>query len=951
MKTIINNSIRFAKLIRFIPYKNPILMRLTITCLCLVFLLGSINNAAAANRFWVSAASSNWNNIANWSNVSGGAGGFSVPGAADAVTFNNVRIGDCTMDIAVNVLSFIVTAGYTGAIIQGANTISTVNNASFSGGLFTGGTANITIGGNFTQNGTAFTSTSAILEFDGNAAFTSGIFIHNNGAVKFNATGGTTISGTSPAFYTLEFVGSGFNYTISSAGNISVSNSLNLSGALSYNLNAGAIDVTGDINVTNTAAGSGGSATVNIIGAGTQNFNGAAAAGQGALPKLTINKSSGTLNLANFPASSNDFTYTAGAVNAGSSTYCFTDGSSSPYTINGSLSLNNINFLAITNQTYTITAATTLTATGDFTMSGTSRITINTGNLNLNGNIILTNVSATGGGTATMNIVGAGNQTMDGTAIPISQNLLPFIVINKTGGTLTLKGNISESQDWTYTSGAVDASIFASTVAFGGNSLNVTSTGMSFFNVSATGNTITLLNSLTVKNNLTITGGHIAPVANTINLSGNWNDYGTGGFAEATSTVNLNGTSLQTIISPGGENFTNLTINNTGAGILLNNNITTATNFTMTQGNMNLNGNILTLGLSVANNGTLNYTVGTLTGTGSFTRWFKAVVIANGSVTGLFPMGTATDYRPFYVSAPVTAPTSGGSISVAYNDATTNTSIPTYMDGAATIMVRKDLNWSVSTGNGLAGGNYNLDAQGTGFGLIGAVTDLRLTLINSVVGAPGVNAGTTANPQINRTGLTFANLTNSFFVGSINSVNTPLPIDLISFTASEVGNEIKLSWETAAEINNDFFTIQRSKDIAGWEDIIKVPGGGTNNMTKSYTAFDQQPLTGTSYYRLEQTDMDGKKTYSPVISVKLGEKQPEISIYPNPATSQILITFPSIGNYEVALLNINGQIIYNPVHVNSNKFLLNVSKLETGIYFIHIHYGEIFETKKLIICR
>gem|GEM_PF-5057389 len=52
-------------------------------------------------------------------------------------------------------------------------------------------------------------------------------------------------------------------------------------------------------------------------------------------------------------------------------------------------------------------------------------------------------------------------------------------------------------------------------------------------------------------------------------------------------------------------------------------------------------------------------------------------------------------------------------------------------------MVRKDLIWVVTTGDGLTGGTYELVVQGTGFGLIGAVSDLRLTLANSVIGSPG----------------------------------------------------------------------------------------------------------------------------------------------------------------------------------------------------------------------
>ena len=371
----------------------------------------------------------------------------------------------------------------------------------------------------------------------------------------------------------------------------------------------------------------------------------------------------------------------------------------------------------------------------------------------------------------------------------------------------------------------------------------------------------------------------------------------------------------------------------------------------MTQGNINLNGNSLTLGLSVANNGTLVHTSGTLTGTGSFKRWIKSAVIANGSVLGLFPMGTATDYRPFYISAPVTAPTSGGSVTVAYVDATTNTSVPTYLDGATTINVRKDLHWTVTTGNGLAGGNYNLDAQGTGFGLIGAVSDLRLTLINSGIGTPGVNAGTTLNPQVNRTGLTMANLSNSFYIGSMNSVSSPLPITLISFTAFFANNEVRLNWSTSAEIKNDFFTVQKSQDQSGWENVLQVPGHGTSSTTQFYSANDPQPYAGISYYRLKQTDIDGKESYSPIVSVKLEEENSGVSVYPNPASNRLVIHFLSNGNYQIALAAINGQIVHNSVSVSVSEMTVDVSQFKAGIYFIHILHEGHSETKKIMIYR
>ncbi len=770
-------------------------------------------NTEAANRFWVATSSSNWNNAANWSNSSGGTGGAGVPGTNDNVTFNIAGLGNCTVDVPIAIRNFTLAVGYTGTVFQGSNSISISNNASLSGGTFSGGTADITIGGDITLSGTSFTSTKGILELGGNVGFSAGVLVHNNGIVRFSASGGAA----------------------------------------------------------------------------------------------TISSTSGNLNL------------------------------------------NEVEFLALANQTYSIGAGVTITANGNLTFAGTNRIILNSGNINANGNIILTNTSTSGGGTAVINIVGSANVILDGSAVAINQNILPFVNIIKTGGTLTLKGIISVSRSWTFSSGTVDASSFASTVAFGGNNLNITSNGMSFHNLTITSNTISLINQLTINNALGITGGNLSPGANTINIAGNWTDYGTAGFTESTSTVNFNGGTLQTITATGGENFTNLTTNNSGAGIQLNNNTTIATMLTMGQGNINLNGNNLRLGLSVANNGTLSYTNGTMFGSGTFTRWFKTGVIPNGSVTGLFPMGTAANYRPFFVSAPGAGPTNGGTINVGYNDATTNRYIPTYLDGAATIMVRKDLNWVVTTGNGLNGGTYNLDVQGTGFGLIGAVSDLRLTLANSVIGAPGVNAGTTINPQINRTGLTRANLVNTFYIGSINLVNTPLPITLVSFTASVVNKEIVLKWSTSSEVNNDYFTVQKSKDGTDWENLENIPGGGSSSTERSYSTRDVSPYPGISYYRLRQTDIDGKISYSLVTPVKLPELAPEINIFPNPATDLINIKFPAEGKYEIAIINSAGQLMSKPFTLVGSGTTLNISSMKPGIYYFQILHEGRYEIRKVII--
>jgi len=913
--------------------------------LLLIAILFVFSDQVQAARYWVAATTSNWNNPANWSTTSGGTGGASVPGAADAVTFDLNGRGSCTVDVAVNIQKITVSFGYTGTITQGANPFSTLSTASFSSGTFAGGSANITFGGNFTLSGGTFTSTTGILEFDGNSAFTGGTFRPNNGTVSYVATGGnTTISGISPTFYILEFVGEGYNYTISSLGSVTVTNSLDISGSQAYQLNTGTIDVTGNIVVTNTAAGCYGSTLIDIDGTGAQSITGSTVAGAGALPQVTIDKTAGTLSLANYPASSNNFTYTAGTVSPGTSTWCFTDGSTNPYTIKGSLTLNNLTFIAITNATFTIPATTTLTTTGDLTIAGTNSITLNTGKINVHGNLYLTNAATGGGGSALITINGTGTQAIDGTAISIGQDLLPFLTINKTGGTLTLKGNISESEDWKYTAGTVDASTFSSTVAFGGNSLNVTSAGMSFYNVAVTGNTITLLNNLTAKGNLTITAGKLTPGANTIDLAGSWSDYGTTGFTEATSTVVFNGSTLQTITTPGGETFANLVIDNSGSGIKLFNSTSAGTSLTMTSGNIDLNGNTLTTGLSVANNGTLNHTAGTIINTGSVTRWFKAAAIAGN--TGLFPVGTATDYRPLIVTT-TTNPTAGGTISVFYTDASTNSAVA-IPDGTSTILIRKDLNWTVSEANGLNGGTYDLQIQGTGFGQIGSVSDLRISLVNSVVGTAGANAGTNADPQVNRTGLNRGNLNNTFYIGSVNPGFTSLPLELLYFKGFPDNGQVILDWATASDNDAVWFMIQRSKDGSSWENWQRLR---TDSMDAShyYTAVDPAPYSGTSFYRLQQGDALGNTVYSSVVAITQGASSGAITVYPVPATDHLTVNFPAPGIYLVELLNTLGQSVRQPLTSTGNSINWPVSDLPAGPYFVRIFHDGVTETRTVLI--
>lgn len=117
-------------------------------------------------------------------------------------------------------------------------------------------------------------------------------------------------------------------------------------------------------------------------------------------------------------------------------------------------------------------------------------------------------------------------------------------------------------------------------------------------------------------------------------------------------------------------------------------------------------------------------------------------------------------------------------------------------------------------------------------------------------------------------------------------LNIPLPVELVSFTGIEESGVVQLVWETASELNNDFFIVEKSFDGREFTPLVKVDGAGTTKEAHTYTAVDNYPYTGYSYYRLLQQDFDGTKTYSSIIAVKVQAIETETRIFPNPVINR-----------------------------------------------------------------
>lgn len=532
---------------------------LYVVCVSLCFFSSFM--VSAADRYWVAAAPSNWSNSSNWSTTSGGAGGASVPAVSDRAIFNGAGTSnvDCTIDAAISISGLNITPGYSASITQGANPIVLgISGAVLSAGNFYGGSAPITVNGPFTINGVNFTSTSNTLQVAAgyNFLFSSGIFQHNNGTVQLN-TNNNAITG-SLDFYNLTF----FNglgpsvHTITSGSILKVNSNLTLAGNASTSLDAGIVEVLGDVIVTNSAGDGGGSATINILGTATQTITTLGVANPTKLPKVIINKPSGQLNLAGDIYVGNNWTYISGTVNAGTSRVVF----SQTLTITGSLAFNEIEFKA-TNGDYVITIAsgTQLSISGNLYISGTKGVFLQTGRLLVTGNITVTNTSPYTGGSAEIVVNSVSDQVLTGSGVALLGRL-PKITIDKASGTLHLVDVITVSDNWTYLQGTLDAGtsrlVFSKDVTITGthtlNDVEFASTtfeGGSYIIV-ASGTTLTINGSTVISGTQPVGLG-----TGFIDTKGDVTITNTSQWTGGTATIRINGSGNQTLTGSGLRNM------------------------------------------------------------------------------------------------------------------------------------------------------------------------------------------------------------------------------------------------------------------------------------------------------------------------------------------------------------------------------------------------------------
>ena len=232
----------------------------------------------------------------------------------------------------------------------------------------------------------------------------------------------------------------------------------------------------------------------------------------------------------------------------------------------------------------------------------------------------------------------------------------------------------------------------------------------------------------------------------------------------------------------------------------------------------------------------------------------------------------------------------------------------------------------------------------------------------SVSGSVVLNAAVTTNSALNACVLSSATVINPANWGSATisnpciSCSSALPIELINFDVQlQQSNCAKCYWQTATEINNDFFTIQRSVDAINFNDIGIVDGAGNSLQIKNYDFLDTNPISDEiAYYRLKQTDFNSHFSYSPIVAVNV--KNIEITtIYPNPSSNPtVIIASPYNKEINLTIIQADGKIIQDIQYKllqGINTININANLMSSGSYIFSVNDKNTRYTQKQFLIK
>jgi hypothetical protein len=522
----------------------------------------------------------------------------------------------------------------------------------------------------------------------------------------------------------------------------------------------------------------------------------------------------------------------------------------------------------------------------------------------------------------TVPVLRVGNSFSMGAGSPTTINGILSVDANRNltfqrGGTKTFRNGIIGSGTVTQSTGA-DA-LFSGPFIINGHNAKLGGTG----NMTLNSHGLTLSGEVELISNKTIAGGPVTISGelnageHTLSLGGDLIIESGAVFNEGTSNLVFNGPSTQILTlpppNPHPVRFASLTVNNP-AGVTINQDIQVINTLSMQAGNILNEGKTITVGELVDNVGNVVHSSGSIHG--KLRRWISSSATDNL----IFPVGKQ-GFEALTTIQYTTPPTFGGALTVEFIEE--DMGLPPAP--AITIAQTEDCPvfniaylsyqgfWKFEP-EGFSGGTYDIAFNPKGLEI---VNDLcQLTALKRTGNGPWTEAGTHVKPTgtitqpvIKRTGVTSG--FSDWGIGG--GIDNPLPIELLSFTAKYQDGIVLLNWATGSEINNDYFTLERSRDALNAEIIGFVDGAGNSSRTLHYQFVDRDPLPGISYYRLKQTDYDGSFEYSQWVAVQvdgIGGRLQALAIS-QPQGLWLRIYTPTGHPLQVQLADIYGRIVHS----------------------------------------
>lgn len=369
--------------------------------------------------------------------------------------------------------------------------------------------------------------------------------------------------------------------------------------------------------------------------------------------------------------------------------------------------------------------------------------------------------------------------------------------------------------------------------------------------------------------------------------------------------------------------------------------------------------NNLIIGKSITNPGKIFRTNGHVNG--NIRRWFGASTNPSEE-SSIFPFGGDAVAVGTYYYAPstikfTTAPTTGGHLTSKHTISAPNNVFVNLTDGAVALPIVSEMNiWQHEITNGLSGGAYTISVQTDSIQGVTDVAQLRLAKRATELSAwtiegthiPG--SGSVENPLVQRSGLT------TFSQFAITSpVINPLPVELLSFTATCEDDYVGVKWVTESEINADYFTLESSHNGFDWTIIDQQQANGTTFIQNDYFHNDSARNSMLTYYRLKQFDLDGALSLEKIImSTCQFNNDISFGLYPNPNNGDfnVIISSPFQQSAQLGVFSSEGKLIYNKkldLIFGENLFPIAMESISTGIYFVHLTIGTEVVIQKVII--